>query len=101
MEKALIDARTILGLIQPKLNLFAEAKKAIDPIFNLALKHDNKRRLSQIYTITGAYYSYVEDDHIESTKHLEKALKLSQEVNDIVSFVLANYWIGVALSLQL
>ena len=96
-EKTLIDARTILGLYTAQLNSFAEAKKAIDPIVDLAINHDYRRRLCQIYTIIGAYYAYVEDDHLESTKHLERALKLSEEVNDIVSFVLSNYWIGVAL----
>ena len=81
-----------------QLNSFAEAQKAIDPIFNLALKHDYKRRLSQIYTIVGAYNLFVEEDFLEASKHLEKALKISEEVNDIVSFVLANYWLGEALS---
>ncbi|MBK5101719.1 MAG: hypothetical protein JJE15_12120 [Desulfobacteraceae bacterium] len=98
VEKELIDARTILGLYIAQMNYFAEAKEAIDPIFNLALKYDYKRRLSQIYTIVGAYNIYVDEDFLEASKHLEKAIKLSEEVNDIVSFVLANYWLGMALS---
>ena len=98
LAKELIDARTILGLYIAQMNYFAEAKKAIDPIFDLALKYDYKRRLSQIYTIVGAYNHFVEEDYPEASKHLEKAMKLSEEVNDIVSFVLANYWLGMALS---
>ena len=98
VAKELIDARTILGLYIAQMNYFAEAKEAIDPIFNLALKYDYKRRLSQIYTIVGAYNLYVEEDFFEASKHLEKALKIAEEVNDIVSFVLANYWLGLALS---
>jgi len=98
VEKQLIDARTILGLYIAQMNYFAGAKKAIDPIFDLALKYDYKRRLSQIYTIVGAYNHFVEEDYLGASKHLEKAMKLSEETNDIVSFVLANYWLGMALS---
>ncbi|MBW2608128.1 MAG: hypothetical protein JRD05_10895, partial [Deltaproteobacteria bacterium] len=92
MEKKLIDARTVLGLYIAQMNYFAEAKEAVDPIFDLALKHGYKRRLSQIYTIVGAHKIYVKEDFLEASKHLKKALKISEEVNDIVSFVLANYW---------
>ena len=98
VEKELIDARTILGLYTAQLGSIAEAKKAIDPIFDLALKYDNKKRLSQLYTIVGAYNNAVEEDYLEASKHLERALKISEEVNDIVSFVLANNLLGMALS---
>jgi class 3 adenylate cyclase/tetratricopeptide (TPR) repeat protein len=100
VDKQLIDARTILGLYIAQMNHFAEAKEAVDPIFNLALESDYKRRLSQIYTIVGAYSTFVEEDFLEASKHLEKALEISEEVNDIISFVLANYWLGTALSLN-
>ena len=98
VAKQIIDARTILGLYMAQLSSIAEAKKAIDPIFDLALKYDYKRRLCQIYTIVGAYNNFVEEDYLEGSKHLEKALKISEEVDDIVSFVLANYYLGQALS---
>jgi len=65
VAKELIDARTILGLYMSQMSSIAEAKKAIDPIFDLALKYDNKRRLSKIYTIVGAYNSIVEEDYHE------------------------------------
>ena len=98
VEKELIDARTILGLYMTQMNYYSEAKEAIDPIFNLALKHDYKRRISQIYTIVGAYNFNVEEDFLEASKHFEKALKISEEVNDIISLVLANYGLGAVLS---
>jgi tetratricopeptide (TPR) repeat protein len=98
VEKELIDARTILGLYMAQMNYYFEAKEAIDPIFNLALKYDYKRRLSQIYTIVGAYNFNVEEDLLEASKGFEKALKTSEEVNNIVSFALANFWLGEALS---
>jgi len=100
VAKELIDARTILGLYMAQLTSIAEAKKVIDPIFDLALKYDYKRRLSQIYTIVGAYNSIVEENYLEASKHLEKALKISEEVNDTVSLVFANFWLGITLSMN-
>lgn len=97
VEKELIDARTTLGLYMAQMNYYSEAKEAIDPIFNLALKYDYMRGLSQIYTIVGAYNFFVEEDFLEASKHLEKALKISEEVNDIVSSIFANYLLGMAL----
>jgi len=98
VAKKLIDARTILGLYNVQMNHFSEAKEAIDPILNMALKYNYKKRIAQIYIILGAYNIYVEEDFLESSKHLENSLKISEEVNDIVSFVLGNYWFGNALS---
>ena len=98
VAKQLIDARTILALYLAQMTYFVEAKEAIDPIFNLALKSDYKRRLSQLYTVVGIYNNFVEEDYVEGSKHLEKALKISEEVNDIVSLVLGNYWLGAVLS---
>ncbi len=97
VQKQVIDARVVLGLYISQMNYLAEAKEAIDPIIELAIKHDYKRRLCQIYTILGAYYWFVEDNYPEIFKALEKALKISEEVKDIVSLVLASYWYGCAL----
>jgi predicted ATPase/class 3 adenylate cyclase len=97
VAKELIDARTILGLYMIQLGSFAEAKKVIDPIFDLALKYDYKRRLSQLYTIVATYNNFIEEDYFEASKHLERALKISEEVNDTVSLVFANLWLGLVL----
>ena len=97
LDKQIIDARTVLGLYMAQMNYLNEAKEAINPIIDLAIKHDYKRRLCQIYTILGAYYWFVEDNYPEIFKAFEEALKISEEVKDIVSFVLASYWFGCAL----
>ncbi len=99
VEKQIIDARVVLGLYISQMNP-AEAKEAIDPIIDLAIKRDYKRRLCQIYTILGSYYLYVEDNYPETFKALEQALKISEEVKDIVSLVLASYWYATALGLN-
>jgi tetratricopeptide (TPR) repeat protein len=97
VDKQIIDARTALGLYMAQMNYIVEAKNAIDQIIDLAIKHNYKRRLCQIYTILGAYYSYVEEDYPRAFKALEEALKISEEVKDIVSLVLASFWFGCAL----
>lgn len=94
IEKQIIDARTVLGLYMAQMNYHAEAKEMIDPIIDLALKHNYKRRLCQIYIILGTYHGFVEDDYPEAIKACEEALKISEEVKDIVGLVLANYFLG-------
>jgi class 3 adenylate cyclase/tetratricopeptide (TPR) repeat protein len=97
VEKQIIDARTALGLYMAQMTYFVEAKEAIDRIIDLAIKRDYRRRLCQIYTILGSYYLFVEDNYPEVFKALEQALKISEEVKDIVSLVLASYWYACAL----
>ena len=97
VQKQMIDARTVLGLYNTQMNHIVDAKKAVDPIIDLAIAHDSKRRLCQIYTVLGAYHLFVEDNYPEVFKALEKALKISWEVKDIVSLSLANYFLGCAL----
>jgi tetratricopeptide (TPR) repeat protein len=79
------------------MNYNVKAKEAINPIIDLAIKRDYKRRLCQIYSILGAYYWFVEENYPETFEAFEKALKISEEVKDIVSLVLASYWFGISL----
>ncbi len=97
IEKQIIDARTVLGLYIAQMFLLADAKEAIDPIIELAIRRDYKRRLCQIYSILGSYYWFVEDNYPETFKALEEALRISEEVGDVVSLVLTSFWLGGAL----
>jgi class 3 adenylate cyclase/tetratricopeptide (TPR) repeat protein len=92
VEKQIIDARTVLGLYNAQMTYFVEAKEAIDPIVDLAVRRNYKRRLCQIYTILGGYYWFVEENYPKASKALEQALKISEEVKDITSLVLASYF---------
>jgi tetratricopeptide (TPR) repeat protein len=40
----------------------------------------------------------VKEDFPAAFKHLKEALKLSEQTNDIVSYVLSSYWLGMAFS---
>ena len=83
-----------------QVNYHVEAKEAIDPIIDLAIKHNYKKRLSQIYTTLGTYHCFVEENYPEAFKAFEEALKISEEVKDIVGLTLASYWYGVALGMN-
>ena len=97
VEKQIIDARTALGLYILQLNYPVDAKEAVDPVIDVALKIGDKRRISRIYSIIGHYEFLAEEDYPKALNHLEEALKLSEEVNDIASLFFANYCLGVAL----
>ena len=98
--KNIINARTALGLYNIQIAYLEEAKEAIAPIMDLTLKHGNKRRLSQIYTILGHHSYMIEEDFQKAFKYLKDGLQLSEEINDIISAVLANYHLGLALTLN-
>jgi predicted ATPase len=61
-QKSLIDARTKLGLHFLDMNYFNEAKDAITPIVDLALDSNNKRRISQHFSIIGTWHYFIEED---------------------------------------
>jgi tetratricopeptide (TPR) repeat protein len=98
VEKQIIDARTALGLYMIQMNYHTEAQEAIGPIIDLAIKHDYKRRLCQLYTVLGANYLFTENDCLKALKVLEEALKILKEIKDYATSLFASYWYGVALS---
>ena len=100
IQKKIIDARTALGLYIIQLNYPVTAKEAVAPIIDLSKKIGYKRRLSQIFVITGHYEFEVQEDFPKALNHFEEALKISQEENDILSLFFANYSLGLALLLN-
>jgi tetratricopeptide (TPR) repeat protein len=100
VQKKIIDARTALGLYVIQLNYPITAKEAVAPIIDLSQKIGYKRRLSQIYAITGYYEFEVQEDFPKALNHFEEALKISQEENDILSLFFSNYGLGLALLLN-
>jgi len=85
-----------LGLYYTQMNYHIKAKEAVDPIIDLALKRNYKKRLSQIYSVIGAYDYLVEEDFKKAFTHLQEALRVSKESDDRASFSQANYWTGLA-----
>jgi len=97
LQKKVIDSRVRLGLYQSQLGRLAKVKEAIDPIIEVALKIGYQRRLPQIYTIIGLHNTHIEEDFSKALHHLEEALRISEERNDVVSLFFASYWLSSAL----
>jgi len=98
VEKKIIGARTVLGLYYTQMVFPVEAKAVVDPIVDLALKHNYKRRVSQINVTLGFYYHSVDENYPKALEYYEKAIKIGEELNDFLTLVLANNSMGVCLS---
>jgi len=92
-----VDARTTLGLYWTQIGHLAQAKEAVEPVVDLALKLDYKRRTSQIYTILGWYSWVVEEDYPRAHEYLTDGLRIAGELNDFVTLALGNLWLGCVL----
>jgi tetratricopeptide (TPR) repeat protein len=99
VEKNLIDARTKLGLYYLQMIDVVKAKIAVDPIIDLAIKRNYKKRISQIYCIVGCYKFFVEEDASKSFEYIEKAFKIGEELNDLPTLVVANHYMTVCQAL--
>jgi predicted ATPase len=98
VQKNIIDARTNLGLNYIQMNYWVNAKEAVDPIIQQALKQGYQKRISQIYSILGTYYWIIEEKFSEAFNYLKQALKIAEETKDFLSIYTASYWLGTALS---
>ena len=94
VQKKIIDARVALGLYLNQMQLYAQAKDAVAPVIDLALKYDYKKRLCQIYVIEGTYDFWIKEDLPEAFQNLKKALAVSEEAGDLLSYVLAHTYLG-------
>jgi class 3 adenylate cyclase/tetratricopeptide (TPR) repeat protein len=99
VQRKIVDERTSVGLNYNHMNRHIEAKEAVAPVVDLAVNLNYERRISQIYTILGCY-CFAEEDFPKAVKYLENALNLSEKINDILSFSLASFWLGLALAVS-
>ena len=95
-----VDARTTLGLLLSRTNHHIEAKEAVAPVTDLALKLGYKRRISQVYGILGWYSWSVDEDYPSAHRYLTDGLRIAEELNDIGSLVIANLFLGCVLSMN-
>lgn len=100
VSRKIVDARTTLGLYWIQINHPVEAKEAVEPVVDLALKLGYKRRISQIYSILGWYSWWVEEDYPRAHRYLTDGLRIAEELNDLPSLAFANLWLGCVLSMN-
>jgi len=95
-QKRIIDARAALGLYIGQMMYFIEAKEVVEPAVEMAIRLGYRKRLPALFTIVGAYHFWVEEDFPQAFEYLTNAIKISEEVADFISFVLANLWSSTA-----
>jgi class 3 adenylate cyclase/tetratricopeptide (TPR) repeat protein len=98
-QKKLIDARTALSIYYLSLNLHAQAREAVEPILNLALKLNYRKRLPAIYTSIGLHYLWDEEDIHKGLELIEKATTIAEENGDFPSLWMALYQSSSFLSI--
>jgi class 3 adenylate cyclase/tetratricopeptide (TPR) repeat protein len=96
-QKKLIDARTTLAIYYLSMNFHSRAREAVEPIIDLALALNYRRRLPAIYTASGLYYLWVEEDRQKGLVFLDKATNIAEEVADYLSWWFALYQSGCFL----
>jgi len=96
----IVDARTTLGLYWSQIQHHIEAKEAVEPVVELALKLGYKRRISQVYSILGWYSCWVEEDYPRAHRYLTDGLRIAEELNDLPSLAFANFWLGLVFAMN-
>ncbi|TET51946.1 MAG: hypothetical protein E3J53_04235 [Desulfobacteraceae bacterium] len=99
-QKKIIDARTTLANYHLSLGHSSEAKDAVEPVMDLALKLNYRKRLPGIYTAMGMHALIVEEDFSSGIPYINDALRISEEIGDPVSLWTASWYLGVCLSHQ-
>ncbi len=96
-QKKLADARTTLAIYNLSLNYLVEAKDAVQPIIDLVIKMNYKKSLTGIYITMGTYSFGVEEDFSKGIEYVNKAIQISEAVNDFLPLWLAYSQLGIFL----
>jgi tetratricopeptide (TPR) repeat protein len=86
-QKKHIDARITLVNYYSTMNFYSHARKAVEPILDLALALNYRRRLPAIYTAIGNYYLWVEEDSHKGLQYIDKATAIAEEIADYISLM--------------
>jgi class 3 adenylate cyclase/tetratricopeptide (TPR) repeat protein len=100
VQPQLIDARVWLGLTLFTAGHVPEAKKAIEPIVEITLRSNDKKRLTEIYFILGGYQYSVEENVAQGLELLEDAVQNAEDTTDARSASLAHFYYGECLCLN-
>ena len=97
-QRRIIDARVTLANYNMSLSHLVEAKEAVEPIFDLALNMDYRKRLPEIYNALAMYSFNVDEDITNGLSYFNKAISISEEVGDYVSLWITSISLGWCLS---
>ena len=96
-QKKMIDARTTLSNYYLSLNLNSHAKEVVEPILDLALALNYRKRLPEIHTSIGLFYLFIEEDQQKGLALIDKAMKMAEEVANYITLWTAIYQSGAFL----
>ena len=88
-QKKLIDVRTTLAHYYTNMDFHSQAKDAVEPILDLALALNYRKRLPAIYTSIGLYYLWVEEDSHKGLALIDQAMKIAELDADYISLLAA------------
>ncbi|MCX5855219.1 MAG: AAA family ATPase, partial [Deltaproteobacteria bacterium] len=97
-QRRVIDARTMLANYYLQLNLHYLAREAVEPILDLALALNYRKRLPAIYTAMGTGYLLVEEDSHKGFALIDQGMKMAEEVADYLTLWIALHQSGCALA---
>ena len=100
VQKKIIDTRTVLGLYFLQLTKFVEAKEAIGPIVEPAIKQNYKKRICHIKIIEAQYHQHIEENVLPAYEAFEEAIKIGEEMKDMVGYSLAHFHFSSGLWLN-
>jgi len=99
-QMRIIDARTRLAGYNISLTHHLEAKDAVAPVLDLAVKLNYQKRLPIIYIAMGMHSHWVEGDYSQGYRYLHEALEVAEKINDTTCLWFANLFLGETLSLN-
>ena len=93
-QKKLIDARTTLANYYLAMNFYPHAREAVEPILDLAIALNYRRKLTAIYKSIGLHYLWVEENIHKGLEFIDKATAIAEEVGDYLSLWIVLYQSG-------
>ena len=93
-QKKLIDARTTLANYYLAMNFYFHAREAVEPILDLAIALNYRRKLTAIYKSIGLHYFWVEENIHKGLEFIDKATAIAEEVGDYLSLWIVLYQSG-------
>ena len=97
IQKQIIDARTDLATYCMAVNRHIEAKNTVDPIVDLTLRLNYKKKLPGLYIALGTYYMAI-DEFDNAIQYLKQAIDAAQSAEDWLNFWYGNYFLGSTFS---
>jgi class 3 adenylate cyclase/tetratricopeptide (TPR) repeat protein len=98
VSRKIIDARTTLGMYLQSIVRLVEAKEAVKPALDLALKLGYKPGICQAYVVLGFYSCAVAEDYPRAYEYLTDALRMAEELNAVLPLATANTHLGLVSS---